>query len=271
MQMSSVVDAFRSLHAAPEILLLPNVWDAGSAALFAAAGAKAIATTSAGLAWSCGYADGDKLPRTELIAAIERIGRVTTELPLSADIEAGYSHDPGEVAELVARLIDAGVAGINLEDEGAEPSRLAAKIGAVARLRTRGRDVFINARTDVYLRGIATGADAVRETIARGRLYADAGADGLFVPSLSERGAIASIASESSLPLSVFAVEGLPPARELYALGVRRLSAGESLAALAYGAAREAAVTFMRDGTSDAVIRPQNVDYDRTNALFERP
>ncbi|MBV8149043.1 MAG: isocitrate lyase/phosphoenolpyruvate mutase family protein [Candidatus Eremiobacteraeota bacterium] len=270
MSSSSPVEAFRALHAAQEILLLPNVWDAGSAALFRAAGAKAIATTSAGLAWSCGYPDGDRLPRAELLAAVKRIRRVTAELPLSVDIEAGYSGEPESVAELVALLIDAGVAGVNLEDEGADPSLLAAKIEAVARLRTRGRDVFVNARTDVYLRDIATADGGVRETIDRGRRYAAAGADGLFVPSLRERDAIASIARESTLPLAVFAISGLPAARELYALGVRRCSTGESLAALGYGAAREAATAFLRDGSSESVLRPYNVDYDQTNALFDR-
>ena len=128
MNSSPDVEIFRALHAAREILLLPNVWDAGSAALFRDAGAKAIATTSAGLAWACGYPDGDVLPRAELLAAVGRIRRVTTGLPLSVDIEAGYSRDPDAVAELVALLIDAEVAGVNLEDEGAEPSVLTAKM-----------------------------------------------------------------------------------------------------------------------------------------------
>jgi 2-methylisocitrate lyase-like PEP mutase family enzyme len=267
---SNDLAAFRALHAGPSILLLPNVWDAGSAALFRAAGAKAIATTSAGLAWSCGYADGNVLPRAELVAAVDRIHRVAGGVPLSVDIEAGYSDEPDEVADLAERLIDAGAAGVNLEDEGADPALLAAKIAAVARLRACGKDVFINARTDVYLRNIATGDEAVRETIARGRRYAGAGADGIFVPSLRAPTAIASIARGLSLPLAVFAVEGLPPASELFALGVRRLSAGESLAAMAYGTARDAAVAFLRDGSSAAVLDARNADYDQTNALFER-
>jgi 2-methylisocitrate lyase-like PEP mutase family enzyme len=267
---SSDVGTFRALHAAPSILLLPNVWDAGSAALFRSVGAKAIATTSAGLAWSCGYADGNALGGPELLSAVARIRRVTAGVPLSVDIEAGYSQEPDEVADLVARLIEAGVAGINLEDEGADPSFLVAKIEAIAGLRASGKDVFVNARTDVFLRGIAHGEDAVSETIKRGRRYASAGADGLFVPSLSEREAIAGIARQSPLPLAIFAVPGLPVARELYELGVRRLSAGESLAAMAYGCARDAAAAFLRDGSSECVLGDKNVDYDQTNALFNR-
>ncbi len=262
--------AFRALHAQPRVmLLLPNVWDAGSAALFRAAGAQAIATTSAGLAWSCGYPDGDALPTEVLLSAVDRIRRVSHGVPLSVDIEAGYSDNPDLVAQLVERLIDAGGAGINLEDKGGDPSVLAAKIEAIARLRPDGKDIFVNARADVYLRELARGDEAVRETIARGRRYAAAGADGLFVPSLCERQAMTAIARACPIPLSVFAVPGLPDANELFNIGVRRLSAGESLAAMAYGTARDAAVAFLRNGSSDAVLSAHNVDYRQTNALFE--
>jgi 2-methylisocitrate lyase-like PEP mutase family enzyme len=261
--------AFRALHHGNEVLLLPNAWDAASAAIFRQLGARAIATTSAGLAWACGFADGDVLPRENLLTAVREIRRVIGDLPLSIDIEGGYSEDPREVAELVARLSDLGVAGINVEDGGRDGSLLAAKIDAIVRrCRGNGNDVFVNARTDVYLRDLATGDDAVRETVARGRSYADAGADALFVPGLSDTRAMASIARDVSIPLAIFAVEGLPPARELFAAGVRRLSAGESLAALAYGTAREAAAAFLRDGGSDAVITARNLDYGPTNALF---
>jgi 2-methylisocitrate lyase-like PEP mutase family enzyme len=262
--------AFRALHAQPRILILPNVWDAASAALFRAAGAHAIATTSAGLAWSCGYPDGDVLPTAVLLSAVDRIRRISIGIPLSVDVEAGYSDDPNEATQLVERLIDAGVAGINLEDEGGDPSALAAKIEGIARLRQDGKDIFVNARADVYLRELAHGDEAVRETIARGLTYASAGADGLFVPGLSEPEAIAAIAGSCPIPLSVFAVPSLPDANELFRLGVRRLSAGESLAALAYGSAREAAVAFLRNGSSKAVLSTHNVDYDQTNALFQR-
>lgn len=269
MPVQNAAAAFRALHHGNEVLLLPNAWDAASAAIFRQLGARAIATTSAGLAWACGFADGDVLPRENLLTAVREIRHVIGDLPLSIDIEGGYSEDPQTVAELVARLMELGVAGINLEDGGRAGSLLAAKIEAIVRrCRANGDDVFVNARTDVYLRDLATGDEAVRETIARGRAYADAGADGLFVPGLSDIKAMTSIARAISVPLAVFAVEELPPARELFAAGVRRLSAGESLAALAYGAAREAAAAFLRDGASGAVLTARNLDYGPTNALF---
>lgn len=267
--MKSSAAAFRALHHGDEVLLLPNAWDAASAAIFAQLGARAIATTSAGLAWACGFADGDVLPRENLLFAVREIRRVLGDLPLSVDVEGGYSDDPQSVAELVERLVQLGVAGINIEDAGRDAALLAAKIEAIARrTRANGNDVFINARCDVYLRELAAGDAAVRETVARGRAYADAGADGLFVPGLDDSAAMAAIARDVTIPLAVFAVPGLPAARELYAAGVRRLSAGESLAALAYGAAREAARGFLEDGNSAVVLTERNLDYGPTNALF---
>jgi 2-methylisocitrate lyase-like PEP mutase family enzyme len=263
-QTQSAAAAFRALHHGDEVLLLPNAWDAASAAIFRQLGARAIATTSAGLAWACGFADGDVLPREDLLAAVRRIRRVIGDLPLSIDVEGGYSDDPQAVAELIERLVDLGVAGINIEDGGRDTSLLATKIEAIV----QRCDVFVNARCDVYLRELAAGDDAVRETIARGKRYAQAGAGGLFVPGLDDTQAMAAIARDVTIPLGVFAVPGLPAASELFAAGVRRLSAGESLAALAYGAAREAAEAFLRDGDSAVVRTARNLDYGPTNALF---
>lgn len=270
MQTQSAAAAFRALHQGNDVLLLPNAWDAASAAIFRQLGARAIATTSAGLAWACGFADGDVLPREDLLGAVRRIRRAIGNLPLSIDVEGGYSDDPQAVAELVERLVELGVAGINIEDGGRDASLLVAKIDAIAaRLRAKGNDVFVNARCDVYLRELASGDAAVRETAGRGKAYAAAGAGGLFVPGLDDTQAMAAIARDVSIPLAIFAVPGLPPASELFAAGVRRLSAGESLAALAYGAARDAAAAFLRDGDSSVVLTARNVEYGPTNALFK--
>ena len=269
MQTQNTAAEFRALHHGSGVLLLPNAWDAASAAIFCRLGARAIATTSAGLAWACGFADGDVLPREHLLFAVSEIRRVVGDLPLSVDIEGGYSEDPAAVADLAERLLDIGVAGVNLEDGARDASVLARKIEAVVqRCRDDAEDLFVNARTDVYLRDLASGDEAVRETIARGTRYADAGADGLFVPGLSDPHAMAAIAKGVRLPLAIFAVPGLPPARDLFASGVRRLSAGESLAALAYGTAREAAEAFLRDGNSADVLTDRNLEYGPTNALF---
>jgi 2-methylisocitrate lyase-like PEP mutase family enzyme len=261
--------ALRALHAGERILLLPNAWDAASAALFAAAGARAVATTSAGLAWSCGYPDGDALPRGSLLFAVRAICRVSGRLPVSADLEGGFSDDPEAVADLVGELSAFGVAGVNLEDGGADPDVLSAKIRAVKRsAAARGGDVFVNARTDVYLRELATGEAAVREVVGRARRYAAAGADGIFVPGLAEPHEIAAIARAVELPLNVMALARLPSSRELYELGVRRLSAGDALAARAYRAAQSAAETFLTGGEAAGLFAGPLLDYDATNALL---
>src|SRR5580704_3673841 len=144
---------FRSLHQGPDVLLLPNAWDAITARLIESLGAKAIATTSAGLAWSRGYPDGNALPEDQLIAATRDIARVI-RVPLTVDIEAGYSDDPRAVARLVARVMAAGAVGVNIEDGAGSPDLLCTKIAAIRESAAHlGVELFINARTDIYLRG----------------------------------------------------------------------------------------------------------------------
>jgi 2-methylisocitrate lyase-like PEP mutase family enzyme len=263
--------AFRALHRGNAVLLLPNVWDAGSAAIFAAVGIQAIATSSAGVAWSCGYPDGDALPRASLIAAVGAICRVAGNLPVSADIESGFSARPQEVARLVCDLCDLGIAGINLEDGSESPDLLAAKIVAIKQaVSERGGDVFVNARTDVYLRELVPWEEALRETIARGRRYLQAGADGFFVPDLAEPQSITRVAESVAIPLNLLAVPGLAPAGELYVLGVRRLSAGSAPAKRAYGAAREAARAFIETQDAAPLFAQPAIEYREANALLEQ-
>lgn len=260
---------FRKLHHGDRVLLLPNVWDAVSAALFADAGARAIATTSAGLAWSRGYADGNALPRASLLSAVSAVCAVAGNKPVTVDIEGGYSDSADDVADLVTQLCGLGIAGINLEDGTGAPEVLVAKIAAVKRrVRQAGLDVFVNARTDVFLRELTSSSESVRETVARAKRYASAGADGIFVPDLTQRDAIRSVAESVDLPLNLLAAPSLAPASELFELGVRRISAGSSLAKLALGTARDAAEAFIRDGRCEALFSPRSVDYGKTNALL---
>jgi 2-methylisocitrate lyase-like PEP mutase family enzyme len=257
---------FHRLHA-NGLLLLANAWDAGSARLIASLGAKAIATTSAGVAWAQGYADGSRLPVQRLVENISAIARVT-DLPLSVDVEDGYSDDPSAVAEHVARVIDAGAIGINLEDGNGSPDLLCAKIEQIKRVaQQRGIDLFVNARTDVYLRGLADGRQ-VEETLARAERYRAAGTDGLFVPGISDATQIRDVVAGTPLPLNVLAVPGLPPVDELESLGVRRLSAGSSLSQAAYGRVATLATRFLRDGV-DAALFDDSMDYGAINALFD--
>ena len=181
-------NTFRALHYGNELLLLANAWDPGSARLIESLGARAIATTSAGLAWSRGYPDGDALPIEQLLTTARDIARVI-RVPLSIDIEGGYSDDPAVVARVVSGIIDAGAVGINIEDGAGSPDLLCAKIEAARHSATRaGVDLFINVRTDVYLRGMASGDAAVREVIRRAERYRSAGCDGIFVPWSRRRG-----------------------------------------------------------------------------------
>lgn len=264
--MASAAAAFRALHSGDDLLILPNCWDAASAALTAAAGARAIATSSAALAWSCGYPDGSALPPDDLLHAVAAIRRVVGELPVSVDLEDGYSSDPATVASLVARLVKIGVAGINLEDGGGDPALLAAKIAAIKRFS--GSEIFVNARTDVYLRGIASGEAALRETIARARAYEHAGADGFYPIAASDERDVREFTAATPLPVNVLAVPGLPDARALRGWGVRRLSAGAALAEFAFGDVRRAAGTFLSSGEFESAVFERSAGFDAMNALF---
>jgi 2-methylisocitrate lyase-like PEP mutase family enzyme len=255
---------FLALHQSSALLLLPNAWDAASAKLFESTGAKAIATSSAAVAWSLGYADGGQLPTTELIGAVKRIVRVLS-VPLTVDIENGYSDDPKDVAALARALVDAGAAGINIED-GAQPSTLLAeKIHNIRNALTTA-SLFINARTDVYLKALAPVGQAVAITIERLDLYREAGADGAFVPGLSSLDDVHAISAAIALPLNVMLVPNLPDATQLHAAGVKRITAGPAPFVTAYGDALDAVSAFRSGDFS--LFGKSRLDFRALNAMF---
>ena len=264
--MSSQLHAqFLSLHHAQHPLLLTNAWDAASARLWQELGAPAVATSSAAVAWSRGYADGGALPQSELLSCLAGIVRVTS-IPVTADIEHGYSDDPEVVAALAAEIAATGVAGINIEDGAGQPEELVAKIHAI-RAALRGAPLFINARTDVYLRGLASGDAAVAMAIERLAMYRDAGADGGFVPGLSSTQDAGSIAEAvGPLLVNVMTLPGLPPAAELRAAGVRRISTGPFLFKTAFGSAKLAAQAFL-EGDYAPLFSP-GLDGNAMNRMF---
>lgn len=262
----TLADRFRTRHHQGGVLILPNAWDAGSARLMESLGAEAIATTSSGLAWAHGYPDGDALPIATYAEAIRQIARVVS-CPVSADAEGGYGADPDDVREHLLRLIDAGAVAFNLEDGNAPSTLLCRKIEAAkAAGRKAGVDVFVNARTDVFLKGLAAGAE-VAETLRRAAEYAAAGADGLFVPSCVEPAQIEAIVRGQTLPLNVMARPTLPPLETLTRLGVRRLSAGGAIAQGAWAAAKRLATQFLAHGSTDALFA-ETLPYPEGNALF---
>lgn len=258
-------DSFHALHARGELLRLPNAWDVGSARLFEACGARAIATTSAGLAWSLGYADGNRVPPRVLEAAAREIARVV-RVPLSVDAEAGLAKDAAGTRETILALIGAGAVGVNLEDGSDPPDVLRAKIEAAKQAGERaGVRLFVNARTDVYLRRLVPSERAQAEAIARGCAYREAGADGFFVPGLADPESIRAIVAAVDLPLNLMLVPGLPGPAALQELGVRRLSAGSAIAQSAYSLARREALALL--GNQSAATTPA-LTYPELNALF---
>jgi 2-methylisocitrate lyase-like PEP mutase family enzyme len=235
--------AFRALHDrdAPVLRLL-NAWDAGSAKVLVAAGAPALGTTSAGVAFALGLPDGERLTRGAMLAAVSAITDAVA-VPVSADLEAGYADEPAGVTETVRLALDAGAVGFNLEDGRADGSLTsveehAARVRTAAdAVRASGIPAFVNARTDtVWLRA----ADEA-ETIARLRAYTEAGADGLFVPGATDPGLLGRLVAATLLPLNVLAGPALPPVDELARLGVARVSSGSGPARLAFSAAYAAA------------------------------
>jgi len=260
---------FRDLHRGPTPLLLPNAWDAGSARLIESLGASAIATTSAGLCWSLGYPDGNAIPAERVVAAARDIARVI-RVPLSVDIEGGYASDPEVVGKLVGQIIEIGAAGINLEDGPDVPDILCRKIEAARRqAEERGVDLFINARTDVYLRAVATGGAAVEEVIRRAKQYCAAGCDGIFVPGLVDIEGMAEIsAALDPVPLNIMLVPNLPPVSVLASKGVRRLSAGSALAQAAWGHTGRMVTRFLATGNGEEVFAISSTEYSVMNQLF---
>lgn len=250
--MTDHATAFHALHAGPDVLILPNAWDAASAALMARAGARAVATSSAAVAWAQGFPDGDALPTDRLIAVIESVVRAAG-VPVSADIEGGYTDDLTELSETIRKVVGAGAVGINLEDGTRSPDLHARKVAAArAAAEAEGVALYINARTDVYLANLAEGEAALAETLRRAALYLGAGASGVFVPGPVDEPLIAELASGVPAPLNVMLRPGSLPAERLAALGVRRLSSATAPFRAAYGALVEALPGYLETGTFDS-------------------
>lgn len=260
---------FHQLHRGPDILKLANAWDAGSARVIEAQGAKAVATTSAGFAWSLGYPDGDALPLEELVRSVKLITRAI-EVPLTVDMESGFGKTPEAVADAVARVVGAGAVGLNIEDGSNPPELLATKIGAIRKVAAReGVDIFINARIDVYLFKLVPPAEAVAESLRRAKIYQDAGASGIFVPAIVAPDEIKAVVAGIDRPLNVLAWPGLLPAAELAKLGVKRLSAGSGVSKAIWGRTAALAKAFLQDGAYEA-LADGAMDSATANGLYKK-
>jgi len=265
--MSTLAATFRALHQNTTPLRLANAWDIGSACQIESLGAPAIATTSAGVAWALGYADGNAVPIRELANLVAAITR-RIKVPLTVDSEGGYADTPEGAAENIAGLVDAGAVGINIEDGTGAPDLLAAKVERIRRtVAGKGVDLFVNVRIDVYLKGLVPEAQRLDEVLTRAKRYRDAGADGIFVPGLVDPAGIRQVVAATPLPVNLLAWQNLPPAAELGALGVRRLSAGSAIIQTLWGQAAAMAKAFLAEGQSAPVIAGA-MPFAEINKLF---
>jgi 2-methylisocitrate lyase-like PEP mutase family enzyme len=221
-------ETFSQLHRQTTPLLLGNIWDVHSAKIFEASGYKAIGTSSMAVAKSWGYEDGEKIP-FELLLRLAKKVVSSVNIPFSVDLEAGYSRAIDGILENITQLHEAGVAGINLEDTGGtrqlQPVGEFEKIiSAVAEhVSRKNLKLFLNIRTDAFLLGMPT---ALAETLQRIKTYEKSGADGIFVPCITQSSDIKEIVQATTLPVNVMLISGLPGFDELTSLGVKRISMG---------------------------------------------
>lgn len=268
-------EALRALHGGARPLVLANAWDAASARLVEEAGFPAVATTSAGIAYAWGFADGENIKRKQMLESVRHIAAAVS-VPVSADLEAGYGPGPAAVARTVRELIAAGAVGLNLEDARGRRRRtlLATQVHAerVFAARAAGAElgvpVVINARTDVFHAGKA-GAKQIAQAVERGNAYLDAGADSVFVPFVRDAETIAALVRSIRGPVNILAVPGGLSVPELWALGVRRISVGSGIARAAFGLARRAARELLEQGTC-RLIEEWAPPFDEMQRLFAR-
>lgn len=248
-------ETFHKLHTDPELLVLPNAWDVASALILAEAGFPAIASTSAGVAFSRGFPDGEAISRD---AMLDEVAKMTArvDIPVTADLEAGYGPSPEDVAETVRRAIDAGAVGANIEDGTKDGDESLFDIALGVERIQAGREAadqagipfVINARTDGFIR-IGRDAAVLDDAIKRANAYYEAGARSLFIPGVADGQTIGRLAADIAGPINILAGAKTPPVAELEALGVARLSVGGSIARAAYTLARQAAEELRDRGT----------------------
>ncbi|GAA1244766.1 isocitrate lyase/PEP mutase family protein [Oryzihumus leptocrescens] len=265
---SSAAERFHQLHQGP-ILVLPNAWDVASARLVEDAGAAAVATTSAGLSWSWGVADGEELGLETTLDLTRRVVHAV-DVPVTTDLEAGYAHDLDGLAANVRAVLDAGAVGVNFEDGLAGGLRpVEGQVARIAAVRQEaGAGLYVNARTDTYLRAVGAPEDRLDETVRRAEAYLGAGASGIFVPGLADLRIIEALVARIPAPVNILVGPGSPTIRELAEVGVARASAGSAIAQAVYGHVQRAAAELLGPGTYTELAGA--ADYPTMNALLSR-
>jgi 2-methylisocitrate lyase-like PEP mutase family enzyme len=249
---------FRDLHRGPKILVLPNAWDVASARILENAGVAAIATTSAGVAFTLGYPDGQKISRDEMLSVVARIA-AKVKIPVTADVEAGYGNRPEDAALTARAVIEAGAVGLNLEDR-TDDRRLVdlslqlEKIAAVRETsRMMGFPLVLNARTDVYLLELGKAESRFAETLNRLIAFREAGADCLFAPGIRDLEVIFRLVRELQHPVNILAGPGSPSIPELQSAGVARVSLGSSTMRATLGLVQRMAQELQTTGTYNSL------------------
>jgi 2-methylisocitrate lyase-like PEP mutase family enzyme len=259
MEQSAKAEAFRALHHASPLLLMANAWDAITARLFEAEGFAAVATTSGGVSWAVGYADGEAAPWDEVVGQTARIARAV-KVPVTADIEGGFGATPEAVARSIQDIIGAGAVGVNLEDGLPGPASIRPIDDAVARIRAAheaanaaGVPIVINARTDLYLKQIGDEASRFDEAVARGKAYLAAGADCFYPITLRDAATIGRMVAALKAPININVRADWPSVAELEALGVARVTTATQLTLVALAATRQVAREIKASGRFDTI------------------
>jgi 2-methylisocitrate lyase-like PEP mutase family enzyme len=258
-EQAAKAEAFRALHRGPKLLLMANAWDAMTARLFESEGFAAVATTSGGVSWALGYADGEAAPWDEVVAQTGRIARAVA-VPVTADIEAGFGATPEQVGRSIGDIIGAGAVGVNLEDSVPGPVPLRPIDDAAARIRAAreaadaaGVPIVINARVDVFIKQVGDEAGRFDEAVARGRAYLAAGADCIYPIALRDTATIGRLAQALKSPININVRAGHPDVAELQALGVRRVTTATALTLVALSALRDSVRDIRAHGRFDTI------------------
>jgi 2-methylisocitrate lyase-like PEP mutase family enzyme len=249
----SMAEKFRAMHHGRRILLLPNAWDVASARVFEEAGFGALATTSAGVAFTLGFPDGQRISRDEMLGVVRRIA-TAVRVPVTADVEAGYGNRPEDTARTATDVSEAGAVGMNLEDATGDPRKplfdLTLQVERVKAVRETARElVVLNARTDVYLLQLETPATRYDAALKRLAVYRDAGADCVFVPGLQDVATIARLVKDLGCPVNILVGPGAPAVAELEKIGVARVTVGSGAMRATMGLARRIAEELKGAGT----------------------
>lgn len=260
---------FNQLHHSGALLVLPNIWDPLGALLLQDLGYKAVATASASIALANGYQDGEKIPFNDLLLILEKIVKSVT-IPVTADVESGYTKNNTELSENIKKLIDTGIAGINFEDSKHDEQKLftkeeqSEKINLIRETASQmGSVLFINARTDVFIKEKnLSNEEKMAEAIDRGKAYKAAGADCFYPIFLKEKGSIVTIMKEVSLPVNILMVPGIPDFSTLKEIGLARISLGPGFLKYAINSMKGIAQKLLNhEGMEDITNNPITTDY----------